>query len=85
MIKGQESAFCIKIIVRFESDTYLVMADFNMLLHNDPGDGLCERGRGQRAVVRPVVIDVGGKQTSWIKAGELHHAVLKTNRDRKKT
>lgn len=41
-------------------DTDLVMADFDVLFHNDPGDRLCQGRCGQRAVVRPVVIGVGG-------------------------
>lgn len=44
----------------FHTQTHLVVADFYVLLHNDPGDGLRQRGGCQRAVVRPVVISVGG-------------------------
>lgn len=44
----------------FHTHTYLVVADFYVLLHDNPGDGLCQRGRCQRAVVRPVVVSVGG-------------------------
>lgn len=40
--------------------TNLVMADFYVLLHNDPGDGLRQWGCCQGAVVRPVVISIGG-------------------------
>lgn len=40
--------------------TDLIMADFDVLLHNNPGDRLSQGGRCQRAVVRPVVVGVGG-------------------------
>jgi len=56
--------------------THLVVADFDVLLHDDPGDGLGQRGRGQRAVVGPVVIGVGGQQAGGVEPGELHDAVL---------
>lgn len=52
------------------------MADFYMLLHHDPRDRLGQRGRCQGAVVRPVVIGVGGQQAGGVKLGELHHAAL---------
>lgn len=41
-------------------DRQLIMADFYVLLHNNPGDRLCQRGCCQRAVVRPIVISLGG-------------------------
>lgn len=40
--------------------TYLVVADFYVLLHHDPCDRLSQGGRGEGAVVRPVIISVGG-------------------------
>lgn len=49
-----------------------------MLLHNDPGDRLGQRGGGQRAVVRPVVLSVGREETGGVEPGELHHAALHT-------
>lgn len=52
------------------------MADFDVLLHDDPGDGFCQRGRGQRAVVRPVVLGVSGQQAAGVEAGKLDYAVL---------
>lgn len=44
---------------RWFSHTHLVMADFDVLFHNDPADGLGQRGRRQGAVVGPVVLSVG--------------------------
>lgn len=57
--------------------TNLVVADFYMLLHHDPCDRLSQGGRGQGAVVRPVIIRVGGKQAGGVKLGELNHAALR--------
>lgn len=59
-----------------ERSTHLVVADFDGLLHDDPGDGLCQRGRGQRAVVRPVVVGVGGQQAARVETVKLDYAVL---------
>lgn len=58
------------------------MADFNVLLHDDPGDGLRQRGRGQGAVVRPVVVGVCGQQTGGVETVKLHHAVLQGEEDK---
>lgn len=58
------------------------MADFYVLLHDDPGDRFSQRRRGQRAVVCPVVIDVGRQQTTWIEPPELYNAVLQADKDR---
>lgn len=57
--------------------TNLVVADFYMLLHHDPCDRLGQRGRGEGAVVRPVIISVGGQQAGGVKLGELHHTALR--------
>lgn len=56
------------------------MADFYVLLHDDPGDRLRQRGRCERAVVRPVVVGVGGQQTGGVKPRKLYHAALKARR-----
>lgn len=56
--------------------TNLVVADFYMLLHHDPCDRLGQGGRGQGAVVRPVVVGVGRQQAGGVKLGELNHAAL---------
>lgn len=60
--------------------THLVVADFDVLLHDDPGDRLGQRGGGQRAVVRPVVLRVGRKEAGGVEPGKLHHAALHTGR-----
>lgn len=54
------------------------MADFDVLLHNDPGDRLGQRGGGQGAVVRPVVLSLGREETGGVEPGKLHHAALHT-------
>lgn len=56
------------------------MADFDVLFHYDPGDRLGQRGGGQRAVVRPVVLRVGRKEAGGVEPGKLHHAALHTGR-----
>lgn len=53
------------------------MADFYVLFHDNPSDSLREGRCGQRAVVRPVIVSVGGKQTSWVELVKLHHTALK--------
>lgn len=62
--------------------TYLVMADFYVLLHDDPGDRLCQRGCCQRPMVRPVVISVTRQQTGRVEPGELYHTALQTTTER---
>lgn len=57
------------------------MADFYVLFHNHPGNRLCQRRRGQRAVVRPVVICVGGQQAARVEPVKLYYTVLQKTKE----
>lgn len=58
---------------------YLLGADADRLFADDPGDALQQRGRGQRALVRPVV-QRAREQGSRVEAGKAGLLALMTSK-----